>query len=90
MARAPYTITAVEAIGDHQLRLSFLDGTTGVVDLSGESWVGVFAELASPIYFARVAVDPEMGTVIWPNGADMAADALYDEVRTAAELKTNA
>ena len=80
MARAPYTITTAEVIGDHQLRLTFLDGTEGVVDLRGEAWVGVFADLADPAYFARVTVDMEMGTVTWPNGTDMAPDALYNDV----------
>jgi hypothetical protein len=90
MARAPYTITAAEVIGDHQLRLTFLDGTVGAVDLRGEAWVGVFAELADPAYFARVTLDSEMGTVIWPNGADMAADALYDDVLAAMNVSSPA
>jgi len=30
-------------------------------------------------YFARVEVDPEAGTITWPDGLDMAAEPLYDE-----------
>jgi hypothetical protein len=32
---------------------------------------GVFEPLASPDYFARVSVDAELGTAVWPNGADL-------------------
>jgi len=32
-------------------------------------------------YFARVEVDPEAGTITWPDGLDMAAEPLYDEAR---------
>lgn len=80
MARAPFTVTKVEAVGEYRLRLAFLDGTQGVVDLGGLEWGGVFADLADPKYFARVELDPEMGTVVWPNGTDIAAEYLHDAV----------
>jgi hypothetical protein len=34
--------------------------------------VGVFAPLADSDYFARVLVDEELGTIVWPDGQDMA------------------
>lgn len=83
MPRSDYTITAVTVIAPHKLQLTFSDGASGVVDLSGERWEGVFAPLADPDYFAQVSVDSELGTVVWPNGADMAPDALYEDVRSA-------
>jgi hypothetical protein len=36
-----------------------------------------FRPLLDPEVFARVAVDPVCGTVVWPNGADLAPEALY-------------
>jgi hypothetical protein len=74
-------ITAVEVIGDHRLRLTFEDSTVGDVDLSELEWRGVFAPLRKPAYFARVSVDPEAGTITWPNGVDMAPEPLYAEAR---------
>ena len=84
MTRSPYTIIAADAVGAHRLRLTFVDGTVGVVDLGGERWEGIFAPLADPAYFAQVAVDNVAGTVVWPNGADMAPEVLYQEVQAAA------
>jgi hypothetical protein len=34
--------------------------------------------LLDPEYFARVVLDTECGTVVWPNGADFAPEALHD------------
>jgi Protein of unknown function (DUF2442) len=38
---------------------------------------GVFAPLRDPEYFARVRVDPELGTISWPSGADWDPLVLY-------------
>lgn len=74
-------VIAVEAIPPHRLRLTFEDGVSGVVDLSGRHWRGVFEPLADAGYFARVRLDDELGTVVWPNGADIAPETLYAWVR---------
>lgn len=74
-------ITRVEVIGDYLLRLSFADGTVGDVDFSSRVWRGVFEPLREPSYFARVTVDPDGGTIVWPDGADMAPEPLYEEAR---------
>ena len=65
----------------HVLRLLFDDGTVGDVDLSAEKWRGVLEPLSDPKYFARVRVDPECGTVSWPNGEDLAPEPLYEQAR---------
>jgi hypothetical protein len=76
-----HDVIAVEARGEYRLRLTFDDGTIGEVDFAGREWRGVFEPLSDPAYFARVTVDPEAGTVTWPNGADMAPEPLYAEAR---------
>lgn len=58
--------------------------------LSGE--VEVLDRMRGPVIdkartadgFAEVTVDPETGTVVWPGGADLAPDTLYERVRTGA------
>jgi Protein of unknown function (DUF2442)/Domain of unknown function (DUF4160) len=74
-------VTAVEVLADHRLRLTFEDGTVGDVAFEDREWRGVFEPLADPAYFARVRVDPEAGTIVWPNGVDMAPEPLYAEAR---------
>ena len=75
-------ITGVAVIGDHQLRLTFEDGTVGDVDFRGRDWRGVFEPLRDPDVFARVTVDPEAGTIAWPGGLDMAPEPLYEAARS--------
>ena len=74
-------IVGVAVIRAHVLRLLFDDGTAGDVDLSAEKWSGVLEPLSDPKYFARVRVDPEAGTVTWPNGEDLAPEPLYEQAR---------
>lgn len=76
-----FDITGVDVIGEYRLRLTFEDGTVGDVDFTGRHWRGVFEPLLDPEYFARVTVDPEAGTITWPDGLDMAPEPLYAEVR---------
>jgi hypothetical protein len=49
----------------------------GEVDLSERIWRGVFGPLADPEFFDRVEVDAELGTIVWPNGADIAPETLH-------------
>jgi hypothetical protein len=71
-------VTAVRPLDGYQLYLRFEDGAEGVVDLATQiSFHGVFAPLKDPAYFRQVRVDSELGTVTWPNGADLDPDVLY-------------
>jgi hypothetical protein len=60
--------------------LTFADGSWGSADLS--RWIvgsdGVFAALRDPAMFGQVTVDRGAGTIVWPNGADLDPDVLYD------------
>lgn len=70
-------VIEVELLVGHRLRLRFDDGAAGEVDLSRESWKGVFAPLADVSYFNCVKLDEELGTIVWPNGADIAPETLH-------------
>jgi hypothetical protein len=76
-----FLIDVVEAyaLDGHKLELVFADGLRAVVDLDRviPRFDGVFAPLKDADYFRRVRVDPELGTVVWPNGADLCPDVLY-------------
>jgi hypothetical protein len=73
-------VTGVEVIGDHELRLSFEDGTVGEVSFDDSHWTGVFEPLRDPSRFATVTVDPQFRTIVWPEyGLDMAPEPLYQD-----------
>ena len=69
-------ILSAEVRGPHRLWVSFNDGTCGEVDPRPLMSGPVFDPLRDPEFFARVTLDPVCGTVVWPNGADFAPEAL--------------
>lgn len=73
-------IAVVEArhVRDHVLWLRFSDGISGEIDLGGRLRGRIFEPLKSVAFFAQVRVDPEIQTVAWPNGADLAPEFLHD------------
>ncbi len=71
-------IVAVEPLDEYRLRLRFEDGVEGIVDISKAIRLeGVFAPLRERDYFVQVRVNPELGTIAWPNEADLDPDVLY-------------
>ena len=74
-------VVSVQALPEHRLRVTFDDGVEGVVDVAQlVTFTGVFEPLSDPAFFAMVIVHPELGTVSWPNNADLDSDVLYAEV----------
>ncbi len=76
----PYEVRHVEHLGGFRLRLTFADGLVTEIDLAEKlaGAVGPFFEpLRDPAFFAQVSIDEELGTIVWPNGADLAPDALH-------------
>lgn len=71
-------VADVEPRGGYRLWLRFQDGTEGEIDLGPElRFQGVFAPLRDPVAFARVRVNPDLGTICWPNDADWDPLVLY-------------
>lgn len=71
-------VVRVEVLEGHRLRLGFDDGTEGVVDIARMiPFEGMFAALSDPGLFAQVRVDAELGTIVWPNGADIDPTVLH-------------
>jgi hypothetical protein len=74
------TVRAAESLEGYVLRLRFSDGLEGTVDLEPLLWGPIFEPLRDPTYFRRVRVSRDAGTVVWPNGADLAPEALHSLV----------
>ena len=78
MTSLPRVVRA-EYRGSFRIHLTFNDNSEATVDF--QRWLNgpVFEPLQDPIYFQRFFVDG--GTVVWPNGADIAPETLYDAGR---------
>ena len=79
----PWRVKSVTTLPKARLRVTFLDGTTGEVDLrdflaSPQVEGTVFESLREAEMFAQARV--VLGAVQWPNGADLAPDAMYDAI----------
>jgi hypothetical protein len=77
-------ITSVAVVRHGVLRLTFSDGLSGELDVLDRMRGPVFARARTPDGFAQVTVDAEIGTIVWPGGADLAPDTLYERLRTGA------
>lgn len=73
-----WEVTKLKVLADHRLEVVFADGLSGVVDLSQDRFDGILAPLADAVFFAQARIHD--GVVTWPNGAEIAPDAMYDEV----------
>jgi Protein of unknown function (DUF2442) len=79
-------VTTVEPLDGFVLRLTFTDGLIREVDLSGDLWGPMAEPLQDLDYFRQVRVDPELGTVVWPNGYDLDPDVLHGDFEPASRL----
>jgi len=68
-------------VKDYRVWLRFHDGTEGEIDLKDALWGEVFEPLKHPSFFQKLRVDPELHTIVWPNGADLAPEFLYQQLR---------
>lgn len=71
-------IKSAKYVSDYIIWVAFDDGTSGEVDLDGVLHGPVFEPLKNLSTFQKVTVDPELETVIWPNGADLAPEFLKE------------
>ena len=78
MEHGIYRVESFEIVAPHTLRLTFDDDTQQVIDfkpvLAGE----VFGPLKDLALFIQVKIDPEVQTLVWPNGADFDPATLHD------------
>jgi len=74
-------IVEVHPLDGYRLRLRFEDGVVGEVDLEKMiQFEGIFAPLKDRATFVQVRVNPDVGTIVWPNGADLDPLVLYSQV----------
>ncbi|HUI44337.1 MAG TPA: DUF2442 domain-containing protein [Terriglobia bacterium] len=90
MSHPIYRVVSFEILAPYTLRVRFGDGTAQIIDfgpvLAGE----LYAPLAGLKLFNQVKVDPEVHTLVWPNGADFDPETLRDWPLQEQELRERA
>jgi glycine/D-amino acid oxidase-like deaminating enzyme len=71
----------LRVLPDYRLEIAFDDGTRGIANLKERLDGPIFEPLRDPAVFAQARID-EFGAVCWPNGADLAPDALCDAFKS--------
>lgn len=71
-------VRSVYPVRDRYLVVEFDNGQYRVVDVQPLLKGPLFEPLKDPAFFKQVRVDPDAGTVVWPNGADLAPEVLYE------------
>lgn len=73
-------LTGARYLGGYRVWLTFDDGREGAADLAADLWGEVFEPLRDLQAFACLRADPTLGTLVWPNGADLAPEYLYSKI----------
>lgn len=86
MNHSIYRVVAVKVSAPYTLQVEFDDDTSQVIDfqpiLKGE----LYAPLRDLALFNKVQIDPEVNTLVWPNGADFDPATLHDWAEDGKEL----
>ena len=83
-----YRVVSFEKVAPFTLKVLFNDGTSQVIDfrpvLKGE----IYGPLRDPVIFDQVQIDPEVRTLVWPNGADFDPAILHNWPESGSALKS--
>ena len=85
-----YRVARFDIIGPYTLSVSFSDGTEQRIDFRPVLNGMLFGPLRELAIFNAVALDPDAGTLTWPNGADFVPADLHDWPRICDELAARA
>ncbi len=85
-----YRVESFEIIGPHKLLVSFDDGTSQKIDFAPMLFGQMYGPLRDLSFFEQVAIDPEVHTLVWPNGADFNPAMLHDWNLNSEEIKLSA
>ena len=83
MSAVPAVVSG-EYLGGFKVHLLFHDGTEGTLDFTDWLHGPIFEPLRDQSFFKRFFI--ESGTLVWPNGADVAPETLYEAVKSKAAV----
>jgi len=90
MVHQIHRVTAFRVMGPYTLSVAFNDGTEQRIDFTPVLRGVLFGPLQDPAIFNQVRLDPEAGTLVWPNGADFDPATLHDWPQVRDELISRA
>jgi hypothetical protein len=71
-------VSSVRPLDGFNLHVGFTDGSARDIDVERYLRGPIFEPIRGDrALFEAVSVDPELGVVVWPNGADIDPDVLY-------------
>ena len=73
-----YDVVDFAIIDGYTVRITFDDESVQIIDFEPILLGPLFGQLRDLELFRQVKLDPELGTLVWPNGADIAPNVLYD------------
>ena len=73
-----YRVTDVRRVGPFELTVRFDDDTEQRIDFQPVLHGELYGPLRDPALFEQVSIDPEVHTLVWPNGADFDPATLHD------------
>ena len=90
MTHPIHRVARFDIVGPYQLAVAFTDGTRQEIDFRPVLHGALFGPLRDLATFNAVALDQEVGTLTWPNGADFDPATLHDWPEVCDELAARA
>ena len=90
MSHPIHRVVGFEFLADYSLRVQFEDGTAQSINFEPVLTGELFAPLRDVKLFNQVRIDPEVHTLVWPNGADFDPATLHDWPQHEQELHERA
>ncbi len=78
MAHPICRVVSFDILAPYTLRVTFDDATAQVIDFSPVLAGKLYGPLRDVSLFNQVRIDPEVHTLVWPNGADFDPATLHD------------
>lgn len=78
MEHAIHKVTGFEIVGPYRIRLTFADGVVRTINFDPILQGELYGPLRDLKHFNSASLDPEVHTLVWPNGADFDPTTLHD------------
>ncbi|HKQ08983.1 MAG TPA: DUF2442 domain-containing protein [Blastocatellia bacterium] len=85
-----YRVESFEVVGAYTLKVRFDDNTEQTIDFQPVLAGQLYGPLQELTLFTQVKLDPEVKTLVWPNGADFDPATLHDWPEQIEALKESA